>query len=252
MMPSLDGAESKLIRAHEHFVALKELFVGHDHSMDVRPKLDRHVPSELAEFIFEVTRAEPVPMNIWGPILGDGIQNLRSALEHTAYALVAHCQGSPWRHSQFPIADQVSNLTWRDKGTLSRLGDAPRAFIESHQPYNGGHALAVLRDISNEDKHRQLVLVIVETKFTHHVRLIQDCADPEWLDLPDTGSVLEPGAVLGRLRVRVTGPEPKVEVKHSHIPDIALEEWGRMEEIANVLLAEVSTIVSEAKRFLDA
>jgi hypothetical protein len=242
----MDSSLAKLGRAQTHLEALKALIDGHDKSIEVWPELETDPAGETVSFAVKVTRAEPVPVDEWGPVLGDAIQNLRASLDHLAYALVAKCQGSPWEESQFPLADDPAYYSSRDKGTLKRLETTERAVVERHQPYAGKHGLALLRDISVEDKHRQLILVFVEADLTLKAKIVRDCTDPEWSDLL-IDKPLETGAILGRVTVRRTGTEPEMQVGYTHSPFVRLEKWGRIEDVLNLIQAEVAELFAEAQ-----
>jgi hypothetical protein len=98
-------------------------------------------------------------------VVGDYIQNLRSALDHLAWELVR--KGSEWppskpRAVQFPIYS-VGTSKDKDMRTFSSrvalelpgTSDEQRAIINSYQPYHRGKwHLYTLANFSNQDKHR--------------------------------------------------------------------------------------------------
>jgi hypothetical protein len=122
----------------------------------------------------------------WGAIIGDAIHDLRSPLDHLAWAVVVrHLGGEPDcpRKVSFPIVDCAE--WFENTYTVQQLDSALRARFEFYQPYKGAkapptatteseiiHPLALLRDLSNDDKHK------VITPFVAWNQAIQINADP--------------------------------------------------------------------------
>jgi hypothetical protein len=101
-------------------------------------------------------------------IAGDVIHNLRSALDHLAWAMASEFSGGEPPDPtgvQFPIRDTAAAFG-EARRVRAQLAVAHWQFIESVQPYHGvdgrsdswhgpyNHQLALLRDLSNDDKHR--------------------------------------------------------------------------------------------------
>lgn len=109
-------------------------------------------------------------------IAGDVIHNLRSALDHLAWAMACEFAGGEPRDPtgvQFPIRD--TPVTFADvRRVRTQLAPEHWQFLERFQPYHGvdgrsdswhgryKHQLSLLRDLSNDDKHRltQLTLLV--------------------------------------------------------------------------------------------
>lgn len=97
-------------------------------------------------------------------IVGDAVHNLRSALDHVAYAVA--------KHNQVPsnVLDKVS-FTIRARacdfnnaltdGKVSCIGPAWLNFLRRVEPYHGGDGanLFVVSALDNLDKHRDLIVV---------------------------------------------------------------------------------------------
>jgi len=105
---------------------------------------------------------------------GDAIHNIRSALDHTIWALTERSPTPPNPQESLKIGFPISTnkgAYWGagdQKGNGARkrqagwIGDAALAIVDRLQPYHGGndadeHPLAVIAAYSNEDKHRNLV-----------------------------------------------------------------------------------------------
>jgi hypothetical protein len=154
-MPSLDSARLKLARADHHLEWLaQDLRRITSENQAALPDHFRVEPGQRVEFVPPVA-----PGLAWGVVLGDCVQNLRAALDHTAWSLtpVSVRHANPKR-PQFPIFDDID--VYRDRGQ-SRVADvdpAARAIIESLQPYNYSEPhidpLHLLEVLSNIDKHR--------------------------------------------------------------------------------------------------
>jgi hypothetical protein len=154
MTHPLDEARAKLDRV---FVHLKEL----DH--EVGTFANAHPYNSVLDFDSEapniVIRAkaavpdEPVPLLV-GVIVGDVLNNLRSALEYVAWQLAIIGKG-PDKDTHFPICQTPDH--WRDWGAkyVSRLRREHAALIERMQPYNGRNGLVLLAAarLNNTDKH---------------------------------------------------------------------------------------------------
>lgn len=102
--------------------------------------------------------AEPPPLH-FGVILGDFLHNLRGVLDHLIWQLVLLNENEPTRATGFPICDSREDFDKLAKRCLRGLTDDQYALVEEYQPYRLGdeapfHYLAVLRDLSNTDKHR--------------------------------------------------------------------------------------------------
>jgi hypothetical protein len=111
---------------------------------------------------------EPPPLR-WSTMLGDAIQNTRSALDHLVYQLVALSGNDPKRRgmTQWPIVSDKDDY-WKGKPCgkprrdtmLSGVAEKYRKLIDPLQPYNdtlGSESpFAMLNRLSNADKHRLL------------------------------------------------------------------------------------------------
>jgi hypothetical protein len=119
---------------------------------------------ELQEFLSR-TGPEPSPLHL-GVLVGDFLHSLRCVLDHVVWQLVELNGQEPGDYNQFPIFDTAS--AYKKKAGRYLRGVAPNhsALIEAFQPYHldagpALHSLAVLRDLSNIDKHRFVHPVVI-------------------------------------------------------------------------------------------
>lgn len=99
-------------------------------------------------------------------IVSDAIHNLRSALDYVVYELALHDSGNVQHGTQFIIEDVKDDpldasrgFDVRAKRYLKGLSlDHVRA-MEWFQPYMGAKWTETLREISNPDKHRKLIVL---------------------------------------------------------------------------------------------
>jgi hypothetical protein len=152
---ALDGAFARVGRAEEHladvfgevaaFVASQQNSTFVDYKPTGPQKLVLNFPDDVP----------PPRLSI---LIGETIYNLRAALDYLVYALVAHDSGQPKAGTQFPIVDTPDEFERRKKTWLNGVNLAHITQIERLQPYKGCDWTRLLRDISNPDKHRYLVV----------------------------------------------------------------------------------------------
>jgi hypothetical protein len=167
--PDLEGARRKVDRAREYVAEIeaehRRYFKRHPKPLRIGFDYDPHTQG-LWVVVDEI--AEPSP--ILPLIVGDLVHNLRSAVDHLAWQIVQHGNNSTLTPSkanqvQFPICDTLDQFNSEFKrGRLLGMGQVEETIIRRHQPYRRGtdarlHPLAQLRDLSNEDKHRNILIV---------------------------------------------------------------------------------------------
>jgi len=164
----LSGVLSKLARAQMHAEEFERVCGRYAESRpySVGEKQESYDNGILRTFFID--NVAPIPKEL-PVILGDCIQNLRSALDHLAWQLVLAAGNTPTDRTAFPIFE--SEFTKKGKVRTIRIdgGVDPRALalIEAAQPYvrkrrgqdPRDDPLAILHDLSNIDKHRTLLLV---------------------------------------------------------------------------------------------
>ena len=92
-------------------------------------------------------------------IVGDAVNNLRSALDYLVYELAKHNEGKDVHHTQFIIARSTREFEDQKKTRLKGLTERQVEIIRNTQPFQGVTWTELLRDISNPDKHRHLVAI---------------------------------------------------------------------------------------------
>ena len=147
----------KVERAEMHFI---ELDAAIRTFMATKPY--RVVRKVGPQYPYEISRADPVPDSI-GAIIGDAVQNLRSALDHLSRQLlfVAMQVETSDAETQFPIRNKASeyeSLLGRIKKQGFLREDAFDA-LQGIKAYKGGkgNALWVLNRLNNIDKHRVIL-----------------------------------------------------------------------------------------------
>jgi hypothetical protein len=175
-MPVLDitSCRAKLVRAEVHRDALYTL----DRTMDQVecPTLGIKFNADTGEHVIYVSRMPDYSSAFTQAslILGDAVHNLRATLDHLIYALADwNTAGSiqhPYR-TQFPICDTPSDFNAASKRYLREVHSNHVAVIERFQTYHAVdllpgklHPLALLRDLSDVDKHRLLNVVVIPTR----------------------------------------------------------------------------------------
>jgi hypothetical protein len=138
---------------------------------------------------------EPPPLH-FGVIVGDYLHNLRCVLDHVIWQLVLLNGRNPTYRNAFPICDTREDFEKATKRELRRLADDQLELVAAFQPYHldgdpKEHSLAVLRDLSNIDKHR----------FVHPVVAVPTAEGEPVLLFTDLGVTVE---ALWRLEVYIT------------------------------------------------
>jgi hypothetical protein len=155
----LTGVDAKLDRAKEHLKALEEarlVFLQGEpyaiewgqegHEYVGRAKVNRYPPPRLST------------------IIGDFLQNLRSALDYTVWELARGEAELPPGQPQFPIFKTCGQFKQNGAWRIRDVPEPQRTLIEDLQPYQRGddaivQPLWVLAELSNQDKHRRLTFM---------------------------------------------------------------------------------------------
>lgn len=228
-MTSLPGRWLKFHRGEQHLKRLDrevEAFVapGKRDPIDITQNFDR----DHQEWVCTIISVPECPPH-WGLLAGEAIHNLRGALDHLVWDLsILYCnrepldpKDRPWR-TQFPICRKASDWKGSDiQKMVKHINPTHSARIEQLQPYHGwdgprAHPLLSLNDLSNTDKHRVLRFVtLVPSNWRATIRLetVRHCevvGESGASHIP--GRPLETGTELLRFPLRVTGPNPHVDV----------------------------------------
>jgi hypothetical protein len=193
----LEGISAKLDRADEHLLAFDEAVPRffETEPFDMRAVLD----VERRRYSVRLHVLQQPPLR-WATIAGDFIQNTRAALDHLIWALVLLNGEKPNRRNQFPILDHppANNKQRRDwEQALAGVSDVANERIQLAQPYQREdgpehHVLHGLREMSNTDKHR--TLLVTATAIPEH-----STPTLEFRGVSDVGE-------LGRYGIHVDGP----------------------------------------------
>ncbi len=167
MSHPFDGIDEKLKRADQHISQLHDAVETFLNKGPNRALADFDAESAESFKRLHERRIVPVPFSIHA---GEILYQLRSSLDHAACLLILKDGGKLSDRSQYPIfrfeptekddirryERQIEGITRPD--VLARLKDT--------QPYirkdrRDAHPLAILKLLSNEDKHRWLLLHVV-------------------------------------------------------------------------------------------
>lgn len=178
--------------------------------------------------------------------IGDVVHNLRCALDHLAFQLALyHRDGSltlqQEKAVQFPICDSGEEFRRQCDRYLKDIAPEHRTIIKGLQPYHGLagrpdswsgtyiHQLALLRDLSNADKHRMLIpilavpwsselislteslRVIIDQGLNQHVKALMSGQPPHL-----GGDRLEVGTIILRATIRRCILEQEVNMAGSY------------------------------------
>ncbi len=179
------------------------------------------------EVVYRITRM-PWIDPAWSALFGQGIYNIRSALDHLAWQLVLLDGQVPTRATHFPLLDASRDK----KGRKVHVDIAPGikrpdilAAVESMQPYHGGgkwgDQLGVVAELSGIDKHRLPIAVATMLNIERiYWGLPEGVATPSWW-FP-VGKALNEGDVVARFLFN----EPVAPDRFDPhlVPQIALDE----------------------------
>ncbi len=221
----LDGVRVKLAMARANAEQLDTLLRPFVEA--AQRSIERTPSDNPFEVVYRITKV-PWIDPAWSAIFGQGIYNIRSALDHLAWQLVLLDGQVPTRATQFPLLD-----SGRDKsGRKVHVDIAPGikrpdilAAVESMQPYHGGgkwgDQLGVVAELSGIDRHRLPIAVSTMLNVDNIFwGLPEGSTAPSWW-FP-VGKALNEGDVVARFLFN----EPVApEVFDPHlVPQIALDE----------------------------
>jgi hypothetical protein len=160
----LVGVREKLKRAKKHVEDLSANVGAFGKTDSYRVVSDEDPNS--GDLVFHLRIKTDIPAEEWAAIIGDAVQNTRSALDHLACALVSRESGESalTRRTCFPISREAQELKAATspevKGMRQDAADAIRAL----DPYKEGNdTLWAIKALNDRDKHRLLLVVATET-----------------------------------------------------------------------------------------
>jgi hypothetical protein len=115
------------------------------------------------EFVGTFQASGPIPGRL-PIIIGDCLQNLRSALDYLVWELVLAAKNEPGRHNMFPVCCTPETFDQQVKrNRLKGVASEAIAEIQSLQPYHCGQdfdksMLWVIDDLCNINKHRRVLI----------------------------------------------------------------------------------------------
>jgi hypothetical protein len=182
-------------------------------------------------FAVIVTDIDPMPPT-WGLLISDIANNLHSALDQTAWAIVTRGRTPPGTLSEkaqrkiyFPICKDRLDFNGSLPTKLPGATRADIARVRRYQPYKHARgirawfAFALLAKINAGDKHRTTEPVwALPIRTAIEITHTRDCVVPS-RDSAGKRKALKVDTELVFVRARKTGPNPHIEV----IPHLATE-----------------------------
>jgi hypothetical protein len=240
-----DSSRLKLERAakhiHELIAALKAFKNSEPYRVRVQPKPD--LP-HLLEYRLVVVRDIPPEVPL---IIGDVLQNLRSAVDHLAGQLVRAANNTPDRDTAFPVYETAEKFQSGCKRQIHLMRQDAQDAIKFVQPYKGGNGdtLWRLHRLNNIDKHNLIFTTfasVTQINLFHHLARVmpalQPFADAGFIVRPDNTEPLKNGSVL----FTSIGPQPDENLKFSI--DVAFGEPGICEG------EPVAKVIDEIAKFV--
>jgi hypothetical protein len=172
----LDDCFGRVARASEHLADLENRIDGAIRAQvdDLAIEHDVNPARFPAQYqVSQVTRGNETHWCLLIPILtGEIIYNLRSALDYLVFKLAQLDSGVEQEGTQFPIVDAQKDWPSNVGRLLKGVNNAHVVAIERLQPYNGCDWSRRLRDLSNPDKHRHLIVTGGNGDFFVHSSLV--------------------------------------------------------------------------------
>lgn len=152
MTNQFSAPKLKIARAKRHITEFEESIPHYLATNSA--KASATVEGNTVKWAFEYT-GSPAE---WGPIVGDVIHNLRSALDLAAVECV-RLNGGDDREVYFPFAGEEASLDKMIfKRGLGRAHPSVVSFVKSLRPFKGGNALLrALHDLDVQDKHHAII-----------------------------------------------------------------------------------------------
>ena len=261
MTISLNGCRAKVARAKEHKEILKdylrETFSTDKNRIGVGVRFD----ANTSEHVTYISRVPDLGdhFEYIALIVGDILQNLRSALDHLAWQLALwHTNGNikKPRRVQFPIIDNPQDFPKARNDALAEIYPAHQTIIERFQPYKGidGVLLGLLNGLCTVDKHRLVIPIMIrpadiETGAGVARNLIEVGKFPYTSAVTLMAYPIELGAEIMRVRVAQRMLEPDVEIWGAFTPTIAFSEARPvLDTIDYIASAVIRVICSRATR----
>lgn len=149
----------KVERAKKH---LSELQIARNRFIETAPyRVVSEHDSQTGQTLDKVFDLQVPPAEI-GLIAGDVAHNLRSALDHLAYALVIASGGTPTKQTAFPIYDDPAKYKAHSRRQVEGMAQTAKDVIDGIAPYKGSDDyLWGLHALDIADKHHALLLTLV-------------------------------------------------------------------------------------------
>lgn len=210
-------------------------------------------------FVVSVAWVREFPPD-WGLRFGEIVFNYRCALDHLAWALVGRGQMPPLtltenqrRGIAFPITDKGRRADFNAAlgRRLPGISRTDLAVLRRHQPYRRDqripwrlHPLCLLAGFNNHDKHRYLApLWGVPTGAKFKIPVWTDCIVTDRRKSLSPGP-LQVGAEVRTVRVRKTGPNPKMEVQADFTAHVAVGEGTPITRLFNAVQVSIADILT--------
>jgi hypothetical protein len=231
MTHPLDGIRAKIQRADEHIKNLNAEITAFLNGDAYRVITERDADARQTTFSI----AGPEPPLRFGVIAGEIVHQLRSSLDHLIRALVIENNQPPTDRHQFPIFTTLEKYEAAIKGgRIQGVSGSADAKIQALQPYNDpntvdAHALRVLQDLNNTDKHRLLIVMTAVASLgeitidaDHDVADVR-LSEPYWPLRPTEHGTKAFTISFGQ-------PEPGVHMTGKPSIQIAFDEFGPFRE----------------------
>jgi hypothetical protein len=214
---NISGVRAKLARSQIHAQTIKnEIQSWHDRNPY---SLTKQANADFTRYSLILRVNEAPPIERWGLIFGDYLNNLRSALDYLVYAIAAY-ESSPNPPSyegklMFPISTDPAdfNDSISKRKVLGDISASMRTEIERLQPYNRPHpelppVLKIFRSLHNADKHR-LPIIVFGAVVNGQIGMKGEMhTDTEWRVRAEPGEVKDGTEIFSALSNR---SEPEME-----------------------------------------
>jgi hypothetical protein len=266
--PDFSGCWAKLERAREHRNALDAEIDAVERGERDQVPLVSEFDSKSGYYIFTVAALPDTFLTRVGLLISDVTHNLWCVLDHIVWQLTrvktggSELTGSRARRARFPIVRSCPfpKVVPREFGKGDALKDVlpdHRTLIEGFQPYHTidpyRHPLAILRDLTDRDKHRVVLPVLLRTRSVSHNITPQRSVPPDRIVSPSTVDIrwtgagdLEVGAEVQRVKFRDDIHfDPHVEMQSYMTPKVTLPQGDGVVSELDHIAAYVVHVLGE-------